>query len=270
MLKRTLTFVGSVILIGLASSLHAQDAAAPSADSSDWIQLFNGKDMTGWTPKIRHQPLGENYGNTFRVEDGILRVVYDDDKAYPKYDEQFGHLFFETPYSHYRLRVEYRFVGDQCPGGPGWATRNNGLMLHSEDPKLMTVDQDFPASIEVQLLGGNGKDPRTTLNLCTPGTNVVMKGKLFLPHCTSSNSKTYHGDQWVTAEVEVRGSEVVRHIVEGETVLEYTQPQLDDRDKHSKMLIEKNGGKLLDKGYIAIQAESHPTEFRKIELKVLK
>jgi hypothetical protein len=272
MLKLSSHIIRLIFVLALALPSWGQDKAAvpAAANSGDWIQLFNGKDLTGWTPKIRRQPLGENYGNTFRVENGILKVVYDDTKAYAKYDDQFGHLFFEKPYSKYRLRVEYRFVGNQCPGGPGWAVRNNGLMLHCEDPKLMTVDQDFPASIEVQLLGGNGKDDRTTLNLCTPGTNVVMNGKLFLPHCTSSKSKTYHGDQWVTAEVEVRGGEVMRHIIDGTTVLEYTEPQLDDRDAHSKMLIEKNGGKLLTGGYISIQAESHPTEFRKIELMVLQ
>ncbi len=72
--------------------------AAPASDAKpgEWIQLFNGKDLTGWTPKIRHQPLGENWGNTFRVEDGVLRVVYDDTKAYPKYNEQFGHLFLKN------------------------------------------------------------------------------------------------------------------------------------------------------------------------------
>lgn len=255
-----------------AKGANAAGSVSPSekSNSEQWIQLFNGKDLSGWTPKIRYQALGVNHGNTFRVEDGMLRVVYDDTVAYPKYNEQFGHLFYEKSFSNYRLRVEYRFVGAQCPGGPGWATRNNGLMLHCEDPKLMSVDQDFPASIEVQLLGGNGKDSRTTLNLCTPGTNVVLGGKLFLPHCTSSSSATYHGDVWVTAEVEVRGGELIRHIVDGKVVLEYTEPQLDERDAHSRELIEKQQGKkLLTEGFIAIQAESHPTDFRKIELLVL-
>lgn len=244
----------------------SQEKVQEKAEEPKWVALFNGKDLSGWTPKIRHSPLGVNYGNTFRVEDGLLRVVYDP-KEYPEYGERFGHLFYEHAYSHYRLRAEYRFVGQQCAGGPGWAVRNNGLMLHCEDPKGMGLDQDFPASIEYQLLGGDGKKSRSTANLCTPGTNVVYKDKLFLPHCTNSRSKTYHGDQWVTAEVEVRGGEVIRHIMEGEVVLEYFQPQLDQRDAHSQELIAKQGGSLLlNQGYIAIQAESHPTDFRKIEL----
>jgi len=247
---------------------RADESADAAVSKTTWLPLFNGRDLEGWTPKIRYHALGENYGNTFRVEDGLLKVRYDKD-AYKTFDERFGHLFYNQPYSHYRLRVVYRFVGDQVKGGPGWATRNSGLMLHGEDPALMTIDQDFPTSIEVQLLGGNGKDDRSTSNLCTPGTNVVMKGKLFLPHCTSSSSKTYHGEQWVTAEVEVRGSEIVRHLVNGDTVLEYSQPQLDERDQHAAMLAKKQGGLLLEKGTLSLQSESHPCDFKSVEIMVL-
>lgn len=235
-----------------------------SAAAEDWIQLFNGKDLNDWTVKIRYHEMGDNFENTFRVEDGLLKVGYE---GYDEFKETFGHIFYNTPYSHYRIRVEYRFVGDQCKGGPGWAFRNSGIMVHGESPSTMAKDQDFPASIEVQLLGGNGKDKRTTSNLCTPGTNVVMDDKLVTRHCTSSTSETYHGDQWVTAEVEVRGDEVIRHIIDGKTVLEYQKPQLDDRDAHSQELIKMaNGEKLLKGGTISLQSESHPVEFRKVEL----
>ncbi len=244
-------------------------AAAPAAKKEEkWVQLFNGKNLDGWIPKIRGYDVGENYGNTFRVEDGLLKVRYDPE-AYETYDFRFGHLFYEKPFSKYRLRVEYRFVGDQCPGGEGWAFRNSGIMVHGEMPDQMTKDQKFPSSIEVQLLGGKGTGNRPTSNLCTPGTHVVMNGKLFKPHCTNSKSKTYHGDQWVTAELEVHGSEVIKHVIDGEVVLEYTQPQLDDSE-HSKMLAEKRGGKLLDSGSISLQSESHPCDFRKVEILVLE
>lgn len=251
---------------------HARIAGAQATAqpvTGEWVSLFNGKNLDGWTPKIRHHPAGENYGNTFRVEDGMLKVRYDE-AAYPTYDERFGHLFYKTPFSHYRIRVECRFVGDQCNGGPGWATRNSGIMLHGESPETMAVDQDFPASIELQILGGNGTDPRTTANLCTPGTNVVMNGKLFLPHCTKSNSKTFHGDQWVVIEAEVRGAGEIKHFVNGELVLSYSQPQYDDRDAHAKTLAEKQGKLLIEKGTISLQSESHPIDFRKVELMVLE
>ncbi len=257
-----------LVILSLFVTVVAVPTAGDEPRRGAWVSLFNGKNLEGWTPKIRYHEAGENYGNTFRVEDGLLKVRYDED-AYPQFDQRFGHLFYKTPFSHYRLRVVYRFVDAQSPGGPGWAFRNSGLMLHGESPETMTVDQDFPASIEVQLLGGNGKNERTTANLCTPGTNVVKGGKLFLPHCTKSSSKTYHGDQWVTVEVEVRGPEVMRHIIDGETVLEYTQPQLDERDEHAAMLAEKRGGKLLDSGTISLQSESHPCDFKSVELMVL-
>jgi len=234
------------------------------SEEGKWVSLFNGKDLTGWTPKIRYHELGENYGNTFRVEDGLLTVSYD---KYDQFNETFGHLFYEETFGHYRLRLEYRFIGEQCEGGPGWALRNSGIMVHGESPKTMTKDQDFPASIEVQLLGGPESGKRSTANLCTPGTNVVMDGKLFQPHCTSSKSKTFRGEQWVTCEVEVHGDQIVKHWINGEMVLEYEQSQLDPRDEHSRMLIEKAGGeKLLSAGTISLQSESHPVQFRKIEI----
>ncbi|MFO0820476.1 MAG: DUF1080 domain-containing protein [Pirellulales bacterium] len=249
----------------MAASAAAQ--AGASQPDEQWIPLFNGKNLDGWTPKIRGYEKGDNFGNTFRVEDGLLKVVYD---KYDKFDDRFGHLFYKEKFSHYRLRVEYRFVGEQVPGGPGWAIRNSGVMVHGEMPETMAKDQDFPASIEVQLLGGSGKGERTTANLCTPGTNVVMGGKLITQHCTSSKSKTYHGDQWVTAEIEVHGDQVVKHIVDGQVVLEYNEPQLDDREAHARELMKLNGGKLLKEGSISLQSESHPVEFRKVELLKLK
>ncbi len=239
---------------------------AQEADKEGWIQLFNGKDLTGWTPKIKGHELGDNVGNTFRVEDGVLEVSYD---QYKSFDGKFGHLFYKEPFSSYILRLEYRFTGEQCPGGPGWAIRNSGAMLHGEAPETMGKDQDFPASIEVQLLGGNGRQDRTTANLCTPGTNVVMQGKLITQHCTSSTSKTYHGDKWVTVEIEVRGNKTIKHVIDGQTVLQYDQPQLDERDAHAKQLAAKRGGIQLDGGTISLQSESHPVEFRKVELKKL-
>jgi len=248
--------------------LPAESARAQEAKPAEkgWVSLFNGKDLTGWTPKIKGYELGENFGNTFRVEDGVMKVSYD---QYNKFDRKFGHLFYKDKFSHYRLRIEYRFVGEQCPGGEGWATRNSGVMLHCQLPDSMAKDQDFPVSIEVQFLGGLGKGPRTTGNLCTPGTHVVMNGELIKRHCTNSKSRTFDGDQWVTAEVEVRGDKTIKHFINGEEVLTYEQPQYDDGDATARPQI-KDGQKLIKEGYIALQSESHPIEFRKVELLPLK
>jgi hypothetical protein len=246
-----------------SAAANAQEVPKPE---SGWISLFNGKDLSGWTPKIKGYELGDNFGNTFRVEDGVMKVSYD---QYQKFDNKFGHIFYKDKFSHYRLKVEYRFVGDQCPGGPSWATRNSGAMIHCQPPETMTKDQDFPVSIEVQFLGGLGKGERTTGNVCSPGTHIVMDGQLIKRHCNNSKSKTFHGDQWVTAEVEVHGDKSIKHFINGEEVLSYEQPQLDDSDPNARPLI-KDGQVLIHEGYISLQSESHPIEFRKVELKVLK
>lgn len=234
-----------------------------------WISLFNGKDLDGWIPKIKGHPLGENFANTFRVEDGLLKVRYDGyDGAFKN---RFGHLFYKTPFTNYILRIEYRFVGEQLPDGPGWAKRNSGAMIHGQSAESMRIDQDFPVSIEVQLLGGFGSGNRTTANLCTPGTNVERNGELYTPHGLNSKSKTYHGDEWVTVEVEARGSETIIHRIDGEVVLAYDKPQYDPRDGDAKKFIEANGGKLLiEGGTISLQSESAPCDFRKVEIKILK
>jgi 3-keto-disaccharide hydrolase len=242
-------------------------AAMPKADAKDWLQLFNGKDLTGWTPKFAHHELGENFHDTFRVENGMLEVRYD---KWPSFTDEFGHLFYKDPFSYYLLAAEYRFVGQQVTTSRtdlAWALRNNGLMILSPPPKTMLKDQDFPISIEVQLLGGlsDGK-PRSTANLCTPGTNVVMNGELRTAHCTNSKSKTYDGDQWVRVEVLVHGDQLVRHIVEGETVLEYSKPQIGGGQASPTDPAVKIDGTPLTGGYISLQAETAPIDFRKVEL----
>ena len=247
-------------------AFHCGSAGAqPASDREDWVALFNGRDLAGWTPKITHHKLGENYANTFRVEDGVLKVSYSD---YDGFRGRFGHLFYEQPFSYYRLRVEYRFVGEQAAGGPGaWALRNSGVMVHSQSAKSMGMDQNFPISIEAQFLGGlgNGK-ARPTLNVCTPGTEIVYQHSLYGTHCLQSRSQTFDGDQWVRAEIIVLGSASITHIVNGETVLEYSLTQYGGGEVANFDPAQKPDGQLLDSGYIALQSESHPVEFRKVEL----
>jgi hypothetical protein len=254
----------TAILIALMTSMVA--SADDTAEKGEWIQLFNGKDLDGWRVKITGYDLDDNFGNTFRVEDGVLKVGYD---KYENWGGKFGHIFYDKPFSNYVLRLEYRFVGDQVPGGPGWAFRNSGIMIHGQSPESMEKDQNFPVSIEVQLLGGDGAKDRPTGNVCSPGTHYVKDGKLVTAHCKNSTSKTYHGDQWVTIEVEVRGNESIKHVMDGETIFEYSQPQLDEKDATARKLI-KDGDKMLYGGSISLQSESHPIEFRKVELRVLE
>ena len=258
---------GAVLLVLLAPSVGAPLSAQNDSDREDWIQLFNGKDLDGWTAKIAGYEPGVDFGDTFRVREGRLVVAYD---QYDAFGDRFGHLFYKDTFSYYRIAIEYRFVGAQAKGGPAWAVRNSGVMLHGQRPETMVKDQDFPISIEAQFLGGDGTAERPTANLCTPGTHVVMAGKLFTPHCVHSTSKTYHGEQWVRVEIEVLGSERITHYVEGEQVLQYEKPQVGGGNVDNYDPAVKKDGTLLAEGTISLQSESHPIEFRTVELLNLK
>lgn len=250
-----------LILITLASCNQKQK----NSDDSEWIQLFNGKDLSDWTIKFSGSELNENYKNTFYVENGTLKVSYDE---YEEFNGEFGHIFYnKDKFSNYILRVEYRFVGEQVKGGPEWAIKNNGLMLHCQSAESMLIDQDFPVSIEVQLLGGYNDNERPTVNLCTPGTHVNMDGQLFTSHCTNSSSKTYRGEEWVTVEIYVHGNQRIQHVIEGDTVLSYSNPIVGGGNVPVNYPLPE--GTPITEGYISLQAESHPTEFRKIELLIL-
>ena len=262
------TFLAGLVLSMMAAVVAAQRAAPtpPRHDPNqlEWVQLFNGKDLNDWLIKFSKHDLGDNFNDTFRVESGLLEVRYD---KWTTFNGEFGHIFYKEPFSYYRLAAEYRFVGIQVAGGPAWAIRNNGLMLHSPHPKTMLKDQDFPISLETQLLGGLGDGkPRTTANLCTPGTNVVINDKLVTTHCLNSTSKTYDGDQWVRVEVEVHGGERIRHVLEGQVVFEYTKPQIGGGAVAPVDPAIKVDGTMLTGGYISLQAETAPADFRKVEI----
>lgn len=250
-------FVCAAVILPL--TLLAQENNSEEA----WEQLFNGKDMNDWHVKITGYDLDDNFMNTFKVEDGLLKVSYD---GYDEFGGRFGHIFYKNSYSYYKLRVEYRFVGDQAPNGPGWAFRNSGIMIHGQAAETMGKDQDFPISVEVQILGGNGKDERPTGNVCTPGTEIVMDGELKKQHCFNSTSKTYHGDQWVTIELLVLGDSVINHYMEGDVVMSYTKPQIGGGTVSNYREGIKVDGTPLSGGSISLQSESHPVHFRKVEL----
>ena len=244
--------------------LFAQNGNAQEASEKAWISLFNGQDIEGWIAKIHHHEVGENYGETFRVEDGIIKVRYD---AYGNFNEQFGHLYYEQPFSYYHLVVEYRFVGDLHPGAPEYTLLNSGVMFHAQDPRTMPKEQNWPISVEVQFLAGLGDGrPRPTGNMCSPGTEVVYEGRIDPRHCINSTSETYEASQWVRAEAIVLGDSLVTHVVNGDTVLQYTQPQIGGGIVEGYDPAMKQDGKLLTEGHIALQSEGQPIDFRKVEL----
>jgi hypothetical protein len=248
----------------MASAVFAQK---PAADE-EWISLFNGHNLLGWTAKIRGHEAGQNYANTFRVEDGLLTVSYD---GYGNFEDQFGHLFYQQAFSHYRLRLEYRFTGEAAPGAPEWALRNSGAMLHSQAPESMPAGQDFPISIEFQFLGGLGDGlARPTGSMCSPGTHIVYQGKFDDTHCITSSAPTFDGDQWVRAEALVLGNERIVHLINGEPVIEYQAVTYGGGVVSGHRPEMKPDGKPLGEGYISLQSEGHPVQFRNVQLLNLK
>ena len=253
--------LSSLFILGFAVLVNAQEES--------WQTLFNGTDLSGWTTKIHHYEVADNHAETFRVEDEIIKVRYD--KYEGDFNDRFGHLYFDKPYSYFHLSMEYRFVGEPHPGAPIFIVQNSGVMFHSQDPKTMLKEQNWPISVEMQFLGGleKGKD-RPTGNMCSPGTDVEYEGKIDPRHCINSSSKTYFGDQWVKAELIVRGDSLVTHIVNGETVLEYTRPQVGGEVVKGHDPKMKPDGRLLKEGFIALQSEGQPIDFRNIKIKNLK
>lgn len=251
-----------LIVAGLFSSSSL--AAQTGAGSGKWVSLFNGNDINDWIPKINHHETGENYGNTFRVEDGIIKVRYD---KYDRFNEQFGHLYYKKPFSYYHLKFEYRIVGEWRKDAPEYTLKNSGVMFHSQDPKTMPREQNWPISIEFQLLAGLGDGvARPTGNMCSPGTDVVFHGKIDDRHCIPSTSKTYEGDQWVTGEIIVLGDSLITHIINGDTVLQYSKPQIGGGVVANYDPAIKKDGKLLSEGFIALQSEGQPVDFRNIQI----
>ena len=246
----------TVIFLFLAQTLTTHAA------EEKWISLFNGENLDGWTPKFVGFEAGVNYKNTFRVTDGYFTVNYDE---YEVFDNNFGHIFYKDKFSNYILKLEYRINGAQTPGGPTWGVRNNGIMIHSQSAHSMEIDQFFPRSIEVQLLNGIDEGETPNGSVCTPGTHIVMDGKLVTQHCINSNSVTNRGEEWVKAEVEVRGNKIIRHKINGIVVMEYTNPQIDAHDAETPVNDLEHLTPLKD-GYIALQAESQGFDFRNIML----
>jgi hypothetical protein len=231
---------------------------------NEWIPLFNGRDLNDWIVKVHHHEPGVNFGNTFRVEDGIIKVRYD---QYGDFNEQFSHLYFKTPFSHYHLKFEYHFTGELQKGAPEYTLLNSGVMFHSEDPSLMLKEQNWPISVEMQLLAGLGDGkPRPTGNMCSPGTEIVYDGKLYDGHCLNSTSKTYDKDEWVKGELIVLGDSLITHIINGDTVLQYSKPTMGGGVVNGFDSTRWQPGKPLTSGYIALQSEGQPVDFRNIEL----
>ncbi|MDB5278516.1 MAG: hypothetical protein JWR61_3471 [Ferruginibacter sp.] len=230
--------------------------------NSKWTSLFNGKNLQGWEAKINGHKLGDNFGKTFRVENGILSTRYD---QYDSFANRFGALYFNKKFSNFRLKVEYRFVGKLTPGAPSWGFKDGGIQYYCQPPATVGLNQQFPVCLEYNLHGGDGKTERPTGEICASGMYVEIDGKRNTDYCTAPTVKeTFNGDEWVTAEIDVNNGRIM-HFVNGEQILQFENPHYDAAHAEGKKFIV--GSKdAVTSGYISLQSNSHPMDFRKIEI----
>lgn len=259
----------AVLCMSFSYNTHGQSGSdkkniIPIQNDGNWISIFNGKDLDGWIPKVTGYKAGENPLDLFQVENGILEVDY---SKYDRFNSRFGHLFYKQKLSSYKLRVEYRFHGELLSDAPSYCYRNSGVMIHSQSPESMDIKQNWPVSIEVQLLGSTDSVKQKTANICTPGTTVFYKGSLTNEHCISSNSKYFYDNEWVNLEITVHGGKTISMVIDRDTVLTISRPQIGG------YLLPENypvpTGTVLEDGFIALQAEGTNIDFRKVELKIL-
>jgi len=264
-----LSFAVVLFFSHCSTTKHLSSSEAVQVDADPWRDLFNGTDLDGWTVKVHHYEPGDNYANTFRVEDGMIKVRYDEYEG--DFNDRFAHLYYDTPLSYYHLSMEYRFVGEIHPGTPSYAIKNSGIMFHSQDPQTMLKEQDWPISVEMQFLAGIEEGvKRPTGNMCSPGTAIVYEGKLDKRHCINSTSATYYGDQWVKADLIVHGDSLVQHYINDELVMQYAKPQVGGGVANRYDPQYKVDGLLLKEGHIALQSEGQPIDFRNVRLMNLK
>ena len=234
-----------------------------------WTNLFDGDSLNGWEMKIAGYELNNNYRNTFSVKDGAIRVSYEN---YDSFDDKFGHIFYtKSKFKNYHLKIDYRFYGEHANlfknEDEAWNYKNSGVMLHSEDPSKMFIDQEFPVSIEAQFLGGSGERDRPTLNMCSPGTEVDINGSQAMDHCISSSSNTYHNENWISVEFIVYSDSIVHHVIGKDTVMTYSNIKIVGEYLSDNFL--NKVGEPLNEGYISLQSEGHPIEFKNIRIREL-
>ncbi|MFT4734662.1 MAG: hypothetical protein ACI9DJ_000951 [Algoriphagus sp.] len=255
-MKKILTLILASLLLACIALKSKID------DPMKWVSLFNGENLEGWQIKIAGHELDVNIHETFRVEEGMLKIRYD---KYDNYGTQYGAIYTDKAYSNYRLRMEYRFTGDTAVGSPGWGYRDSGVQYHCQDPKTIEVDQSFPFSLEYNLHGGDENNERPTGQICANGTLITLDGEV-VKGCQQPNpAVVIKGDDWAILEIDVQGAKI-KQFINGVEVLSFSNPRLDPEHAVAKTFIKQN--EMLTNGFISLQSNSHPIDFRKIEIMV--
>lgn len=276
-----LVFVALVVFV-----LNFPEVGNSAENGSNWITLFNGKNLDGWSIQLRDQDKNEDPNHLVQVDHGVLHFYKD---AQAGSEQPFGYLATAKEYSSYRLRLEYKWGEKKFAPRTG-SVRDSGLLYH-----VTATDKVWPDSVEYQIQENDvgdiyaistqvtsSADPKTTNIVTTISTNntsgvirtnsnarlkflepteggvPVVQGRLGTSLRVIRNPMNEH-EGWNTVEIEVRGNSAT-HLLNG---------TVNNRCNNIKKSV--NGEWIpLDRGRIALQLEGAEIFYRKIQIQELK
>ena len=219
-----------ILAAGLVSMLILVNSCGNEKKS---IDLFNGKDLTGWN----YYAMGlttEEAGEIYTVKDGVIHIV----------GEPFGCLYTVESYSDYELHVEWRWANaENVPLNK----LNSGIFVHVQPEHKL-----WPNAVECQLFNGRAGD-FVLLGGSDIAEFVVPEGEERPEYPVV---KRFAEDiekplgEWNSADIRCEGDKITV-IINGQ-------------------LVNKGTGSMFSEGSIALQCEGAPIEFRNITLTPLK
>jgi hypothetical protein len=156
-------------------------------DNSE-IELFNGRDLSGWTHELEDKTVKPDA--VWTIVEGVLIC-----KGSPA-----GYLRTENEYENYQFTLEWRWPAGS-PGG------NSGVLLHTTEPLALGI---WPKSVEAQLAAGDAGDVwviGTTVDVENP--DVRRQGRRHL-NLTDGSERPI--GEWNQCEIVCQGSEITINV----------------------------------------------------------
>jgi len=260
------------VLAVLGLTVACTSSARAKSRSEGWIQLFNGKDFSGWYIYLSGQERNYDPDEVFTVKDGVLHIYKNTKDQGPA---PLGYLSTEIAYSHYHLRFQYKW-GKKRFGSRAQEKRNSGLMYHGVGPDGVH-QKTWPRSLECQVqehdTGGviciAGARCTVSIDPEVPGRHRVRGQYLPAEEGGVPSTSTFWSikngthdtlEGWNTVEVIVMGNDYAVYIVNGQ--VNHRLTRLEQKSDSGEWVP-------LTAGKILLQAELAEVYFRNIEIKPL-
>jgi hypothetical protein len=276
LMQRFVAFAaGILVLLSSSSSSFAERVSNPTPAAADerWIQLFNGKDLKGWSTFLQKQNKNEDPSKVFQVQNGAIHV-YGNRSAGTVVPA--GYLASDAEFANYHLRLEYKW-GAKKFAPRDKQRRDAGLLYHVTAPDVI-----WPRCIECQIQENDTGDCFTVRgtqlsasiemeNIETPGGFKLLPR--YKPEDRGGKQQTvgeggiarivkssiHERDGWNMVELIIRGCDDTVHIVNGHTVFNGSDlRQLNAKNKSWEPLTH---------GRIALQAEFAEVFYRNVEIR---